>query len=137
MLLIVDHINKKIYPCDLKTSSHKEWEFHKSFIQWAYYIQAQLYWYIIRQVLDKDPIYKDYSLENFRFIVVNKDSLKPLVWEFKGTQAEVDIVVGKNEEYHLRNWRNLVTDLHYYITNSPKYPIGIQEQNDILEWLNK
>lgn len=133
-LIIVDHINKKIYPCDLKTSGHKEWEFHKSFVQWGYYIQAQLYWYIIRQVLDKDPIYKDYSLENYRFIVVNKDNLKPLVWEFKGTQATVDISVG---EHTLRNWRSLVKELHYYLTNQPKYPIGIQEENDILEWLSK
>lgn len=133
-LIIVDHINKKIYPCDLKTSGHKEWEFHKSFVQWGYYIQAQLYWYIIRQVLDKDPIYKDYSLENYRFIVVNKDNLKPLVWEFKGTQATVDVSVG---EHTLRNWRSLVKELHYYLTNQPKYPIGIQEENDILEWLSK
>ena len=133
-LIIVDHINKKIYPCDLKTSGHKEWEFHKSFVQWGYYIQAQLYWYIIRQVLDKDPIYKDYSLENYRFIVVNKDNLKPLLWEFKGTQATVDISVG---EHTLRNWRGLVKELHYYLTNQPKYPIGIQEENDILEWLSK
>ena len=133
-LIIVDHINKKIYPCDLKTSGHKEWEFYKSFVQWGYYIQAQLYWYIIRQVLDKDPIYKDYSLENYRFIVVNKDNLKPLVWEFKGTQATVDISAG---EHTLRNWRSLVKELHYYLTNQPKYPIGIQEENDILEWLSK
>lgn len=136
-LIIVDHINKKIYPCDLKTSGHKEWDFPKSFMQWAYYIQAQLYWYIIRQVLDKDPIYKDYSLESYRFIVINKDNLKPLVWEFNGTQATVDISAGKNGEYQMKNWRKLVTELHYYLTNSPKYPIDIQEENDILEWLNK
>lgn len=136
-LIIVDHVNKKIYPCDLKTSSHKEWEFHKSFIQWSYHIQAQLYSYLIRQVLDKDPVYKDYKLENFRFIVVNKDTLKPLVWEFKGAQAVSDITAGKNGEYRLRNWRDLVQELDFYLTESPKYPIGIHEENDILEWLNK
>ena len=42
-LIIVDHKNKVIIPCDLKTSSKKEWKFHKSFIEWNYYIQAQLY----------------------------------------------------------------------------------------------
>lgn len=32
----VDHKNKIIYPCDLKTSSKKEWDFPKSFIEWRY-----------------------------------------------------------------------------------------------------
>lgn len=35
-LCIIDHNAKKIYPCDLKTSSHMEYEFHKSFIEWSY-----------------------------------------------------------------------------------------------------
>lgn len=136
-LLVVDHVNKKIYLCDLKTSSHREWDFHKSFMQWSYYIQAQLYWYLVRQNLDKDPVYKEYTLEDCRFIVINKDDLKPLVWEFKGTRSEEDIVTGKSGEYVMRNWRGLVTELNYYLSDMPKYPIGIQEQNDIMEWLNK
>lgn len=35
-LIVVDTFNKAIYPCDLKTSSHYEWEFPKSFIEWGY-----------------------------------------------------------------------------------------------------
>ena len=35
-LIVVDTLNKAIYPCDLKTSSHYEWEFPKSFIEWGY-----------------------------------------------------------------------------------------------------
>lgn len=35
-LLLVDYENKRIYPIDLKTSSHTEWDFFKSFIQWDY-----------------------------------------------------------------------------------------------------
>lgn len=34
--IVVDHKNKVIYPVDLKTSSHTEWEFYKSFAQWRY-----------------------------------------------------------------------------------------------------
>jgi hypothetical protein len=33
---LVDYNNKKIYPIDLKTSSHYEDEFYKSFVQWSY-----------------------------------------------------------------------------------------------------
>ena len=35
-LLITDHENKIVYPIDLKTSSHTEWDFFESFIQWRY-----------------------------------------------------------------------------------------------------
>lgn len=34
--IVVDHKNKVIHPVDLKTSSHTEWEFYKSFAQWRY-----------------------------------------------------------------------------------------------------
>lgn len=35
-IVVVDHKNKIIYPVDLKTSSHNEWEFFKSFVEWRY-----------------------------------------------------------------------------------------------------
>lgn len=35
-LVIVNHKEKWIKPVDLKTSSHTEWDFHKSFVDWRY-----------------------------------------------------------------------------------------------------
>lgn len=35
-LVVIDHKNKIIYPCDLKTSSHTEYDFYKSFLDWSY-----------------------------------------------------------------------------------------------------
>lgn len=35
-LIVVDYEEKKIIPCDLKTSGHKEWDFQDSFEQWCY-----------------------------------------------------------------------------------------------------
>lgn len=35
-LIITDFDKKVIYPIDLKTSSHAEWDFYKSFIEWSY-----------------------------------------------------------------------------------------------------
>ena len=37
-LLIVNHKEKWIRPIDLKTSSHTEWDFHKSLVDWRYEI---------------------------------------------------------------------------------------------------
>ena len=136
-LIIVDNKNKVIIPCDLKTSSKPEWRFYKSFIDWNYFIQSQLYWYIIRQNLDKDEVYKDYKLLNYRFIVINRNSKKPLVWEYSDTQAITTCVYGKNGQYECRNWREIVKELHHYMTDNSEFPIGIGEMNDIRDWLNK
>lgn len=35
-LLLTDHEEKIVYPIDLKTSSHTEWDFYESFLQWRY-----------------------------------------------------------------------------------------------------
>ena len=35
-LILVNYETKTIIPCDLKTSSHKEWDFQESFCQWSY-----------------------------------------------------------------------------------------------------
>lgn len=136
-LIIVNHKDKTIIPCDLKTSSKKEWKFYKSFIDWSYFVQSQLYWYLIRQTLDKDELYKDYKLLNYRFIVINKNSMVPLVWEYSDTQATIDCIYGSRGQYKCRNWRGLVKELHHYLTCPSKYPVGITEMNDIKKWLNE
>lgn len=139
-LIIVSNTNKVIYPCDLKTSSKPEYMFYKSFVQWRYDIQAQLYWYIIRSVMDKDEVFKDYTLANYRFIVVNRNTLNPLVWEYPDTQCTHDLQYGKNGEYTYRNWRSILKELYYYLnTDNVKVPVGIhqREVNNIVEWLNK
>lgn len=133
---MVDHKNKVIYPCDLKTSFKPEWKFYKSFIEWNYWIQAQLYWYIIRQNLDKDEFYRDYRLLDYRFIVISRNSRKPLVWTYTDTQAITDCVYGSNVYHICRNWRNIVKELHYYMTHTSEYPIGISKLNNIKMWLN-
>lgn len=137
-LAIVDNTNKIIYPCDLKTSYKKEWDFYKSFIEWMYYIQAQLYWYILRSNMDKDPKFKDYKLADYRFIVISNSNRKPLVWEYVDTQVITDVVYGKNKDIICRNWRNIVKELHFYMTTGSEYPLGIttKEPNNIIKWLN-
>lgn len=133
-LIIVDYENKTIIPCDLKTSSHFEYDFPKSFIQWGYWIQAQLYFYIIKQNLLKDDYFKDFKLENYRFIVINNKTRMPLVWECPFTQTEMTFKCGN---YTITNWREILVDLNYYLTQNPPVPIGVstEKPNDIKKWL--
>lgn len=121
--LLVIYDEKKIIPIDLKTSSHKEWDFQDSFCQWNYMIQARLYWLIIKTNLMNDPYFKDFSLEDYRFIVVNKDSLKPLVWQFPLTKAAGTLVDDNGNEY--RDPLEIGKELRSYLDNRPPVPKGI------------
>lgn len=121
--LIVDYEKKIVYPIDLKTSSTPEWDFEKSFIKWHYYIQAILYWKIIRTNMDNDSYFKDFTLANYRFIVVNPRTLTPLVWEFPLTTAKVDL-----EDNDGNVWRHPLTigkELKSYLDCKPPVPNGI------------
>lgn len=122
-LIIVDYEDKKIIPIDLKTSSHKEWDFQDSFCQWSYMVQARLYWLVIKANLMNDPYFKDFELEDYRFIVVNKDSLKPLVWQFPLTRASGDLMDDKGNIY--RDPLTIGAELRSYLDNKPPVPKGI------------
>lgn len=137
-LILVNHRDKIITPCDLKTSSHLEYEFPLSFVKWSYNIQAQLYWEVLRQNIMKDDYFKDFKINDYVFIVVNRNSRSPLVWEYKDTKAILTLAYGKNDKYICRNWREIVKELDYYLRNRPAVPKDISDTgiNDIITYLN-
>lgn len=137
-LIITDHKHKIVYPIDLKTSSHTEWDFFESFVQWRYDIQSRLYWRIIRANMDKDPLFEDYKLADYKFVVVNRNTLTPLVWEFNKTQAVGKLTFGKNNQIELEDPFVLGEELSNYLLSRPAVPTGIKEigSNDITQWLN-
>ena len=137
-LIIVNHKEKWVKPVDLKTSSHTEWDFYKSFVDWRYDIQARLYWSIIRQNMDKDEYFKDFKLLDYDFIVVNKRTLTPLVWNCPFTQAQGTLRFGNNSQIEMRSPFEIGKELNSYLTSRPKVPMGISDTgtNDLREWLN-
>ncbi len=136
-LIIVNHKEKWVKPVDLKTSSHTEWDFYKSFVDWKYDIQARLYWAIIRQNMDKDEYFRDFKLLDYDFIVVNKRTLTPLVWNCPFTRAQGTLKFGKNDQIEMRSPFVIGKELNSYLTSRPKVPIGISETgtNDLRNWL--
>lgn len=137
-LLVVDHDKKIVYPVDLKTSSHTEWDFYQSFVDWHYHIQARLYWRTIRHIMDNDEVYKDYKLDDYRFIVVNKRTLTPLVWLFDATKSVGDLVYGKNNDIIFKDPFTIGKELSTYLSEERKVPMGIdlKGSNNLRIWLN-
>ncbi len=122
-LAVVDYEDKKIYPIDLKTSSKTEWHFMDSFEQWKYMIQARLYWRILKANLMADKYFKDFTLEDYRFIVVNRRTLTPLVWEFPLTKSRGTLVDKEGKEY--RDPFEIGKELQGYLNLKPRVPNGI------------
>jgi uncharacterized protein YegP (UPF0339 family) len=138
-LIVVNHSEKWVLPIDLKTSGKPEWDFHKSFNEWRYDIQARLYWAIIRQNMDKDDYFKDFKLLDYKFIVANRKTLIPLVWECPFTQAIGTLTFGKNNQITYRTPFEIGEELHHYLSTGAVVPIDIklEESNNIAFWLNK
>lgn len=135
-ILVVDHKNKKIIPVDLKTSYKHETEFPKSFIEWNYGIQANLYTYILRENLKNIPEYKDYTITSYYFIVISNNSRKPMIWNTSSNHSKVTVTMGDTE---IPNWRILIKELNYYLTQDtlPAYPIWKKKYNSIEQWLER
>ena len=139
-LIVVDYNAKTIQPVDLKTSSHFEWEFHKSFVDWRYDIQARLYWRNIKQNIEKDDFFKEFTLLPYKFIVVNRLTLQPQVWDFQFTQAEglLKLETIRNGVYLLRDPYTIGEELAYYLANPEcKVPREMQKSNNIVDFLTK
>ena len=135
-LVIVDHTNKTILPIDLKTSGKSEYEFYKSFVEWGYMWQAILYTKVLEANIKKDDYFKDFTILPYNFIVVNKFSLCPLVWEYKDNHSINDVKLG---DINYRHPFKIGEELYYYLNNNSRVPKGIEinEVNSIEQWLNK
>lgn len=133
-LLVVDYNKKQVYLCDLKTTGNPEYLFYKSFLHFRYDIQARLYWWNIRQNMDKDPYFKDFELTNMNFIVINRDTKDPLVWTYPFSNQRGDITTGKRMDMTLRDPLVIGKELGYYLAHPEvKEPLGIHvKTNNIL-----
>lgn len=138
-LIVCNYDTKDIFLIDLKTSGKSEWNFPRSFIEWMYAQQGRLYYRIIEDNLKRDDYFKDFKIHNYRFIVVNKEKLTPLVWEYTDTKKYGELVYGKNQQIVVRDPFVIGKELRYYLDNRSRVPIGIDEEgvNDIVSVLNQ
>lgn len=79
--IVVDHENKKILPFDLKYISYPEHQFlQQSFYKFRYYREAELYMYILKKL--GNTYFSDYTIEDFRFLVINDETKTPIIYKF-------------------------------------------------------
>lgn len=135
-LIIVNYEDKTIQMCDLKTSGKPEYMFPISYVEWGYQLQNRLYAEIVEDNIKKDSYFKDFKMLPYLFIVVSRVTLNPLVWIFNHTFEKGSLRYGN---VVMRDPLEVGKELHYYLTETPKVPIGIDETNpnDGVEWLKQ
>lgn len=121
--IIVNHKDKTILPIDLKTTKSVI-TFNHSFYQWGYFIQAQLYTYILYQNIKDDDYFKDFKILSYKFIAVDKSLLLPIVFNYEGNHSIVPLIDSDGKER--KSWRVLLKELNYYLTHSEcKLPLDM------------
>lgn len=138
--ILVLHKEKKIFPIDLKTSSHYEDEFFKSFIEWSYHDQARLYSLAIEAAIKQDDYFKDFTMMNYSFVVVNKKTLTPMVWRYSDTYKWGTLYYGKNKQIECRHPFEIGEELKWYLDNPSRTiprELELDKPNDLIEYLNK
>lgn len=135
--LVIDHDNKTIYPKDVKTTSKREDEFAMSYCQFNYDLQANLYRRVLQNIINNDEFFKDYTIEEFEFYVVNRTNPHPLVW--KSNVNIGDSFPYGNGVYEISDPVVLGEELWRY-KNTEQYfddTIYVDKCNGIFEKLNK
>lgn len=107
-IIRVDHVNKMIYPLDLKIKVDAETNFLKTYYHFRYDIQSKIYCYILNEILKKDDYYKDFTIRPFSFIVVNRFKPKPIIWVDR--TCFLTTVSDKQKEYGVKSWIELLQD---------------------------
>lgn len=135
---LVIHSKKIIVPIDLKTSYKPEYNFFKSFIEWGYMWQGKLYTKVLRCNLDSDDYFKSFTIAPYIFVVVNKNTLNPLCWQFDESVNTDDFVCGKDGKYVYRSPLTIGEELYNYLNSKSSVPNGIylDKPNSLKEWLN-
>lgn len=127
--LMIDYNNKVIIPFDLKTTSLPEYEFAKKYLENRYDIQSRLYWAILRQVMNNDKYFKDFELCSFRFVVINKDRLQPLVFNDGNSLVQNKDIELKFKSGRITTLRDPITiaiELFNYLDWNSQVPSSIR-----------
>lgn len=137
-IIKVNHLQKRVKIYDLKTCHYPEYEFYRALIQHRYDIQAEEYYWNVRYNMDNDDYFKDFTLEDFEFVVVNPDKPMPLKWIWERDKTSPDGSYGSQHMVRLKKWNDLARELWKYLTGMQALPEGISpvSSNSLITAIN-
>lgn len=133
--LYIEHSTKKIWPIDIKTTcANYEWEFPKSFVKYGYHLQARLYSYILRQIMDKDDFYKSYKLMDFIFVYISRTNRNPLLWIFDKNleRGDIEVETKNGNKIILQDFTKPLKEMNKIKETNRTVPLNISRVNDVM-----
>lgn len=113
--IIIDHNKKTISPYDLKTGSKSALGFENSFFHWRYDLQALLYHIICLRLVEY--YYKDYTVNDFKFIYIGRYENKPLIWRTTLTHLNGALYGFTRNNKSYKGLLDLIKDFEWYKRN--------------------
>lgn len=118
-ILIVDHKNKTIEPCDLKTTGKSVLSFGQSFFKFRYYLQAAFYSEAVRQWVGQQKIagidLSSYKILPFKFVVAEKNPYNlPMIFNVSEKDLEVGRSGGMYRGNPVKGYLQLLDDLTWH-----------------------
>lgn len=114
-IIYIDFEHKTIHPIDLKCTSYPERDFiNNSFYKFKYYRQAELYTQLLKAHLDYN-ITEDWSIAPFKFLVICKNTLSPMIYEFPVVYEDNQLVISENKK--VKQLNDVVDDMRWHLLN--------------------
>lgn len=118
-IMIVDHNTKSIYLYDLKTGSDYPRQFAKSSIyKFKYIYQSTLYHIGMKTFIKDIPEYKDYTIEDFRFVYISRvDPRFPVILRISDSMQFSFLTLGLfTDRYELHSVEDIIEALKFYLS---------------------
>jgi hypothetical protein len=130
--VIVNHLERKIYLIDYKTSSNIL-EFEKSYFKYNYFRQGSFYTDLILDWMRVNG-WEDYTIEPFVFVVCSTTSSKHFCYQM----TEIDIEYAKyggttRDSIEIKGWYQILEEIKWMTkTNNWLYPYKVSSNNGIV-----
>jgi hypothetical protein len=123
-MVVINHTLKVIFPVDIKTIGENVYAFSKNFWRYRYDFQAVMYQHACNGHF-KNLIDQDYSIDNFRFIVCEKQSINnPLVYRVTDETLTRASIGGEVPAYKKEGLKQAIERYNWHTTTDKwDYPM--------------
>lgn len=130
-LIIINHVEKKIHPYDIKTSIKLN-HFVESYVEYRYFRQASYYTWLLKKWAEKRGL-GDYEIWPFQFIVVSTAGEGAYCYKVSEVDLNKSVLGGHGIDWKFyKGWKTLLDEICWHIKNDKwDYPKDVYDCNGI------
>ncbi len=118
-MVVIDHEEKRISPFDLKSTGDKGRNFPSAVFKYRYDLQGAAYMNCMIQW--KDQVYPNYTVDQFKFVVISRTEESPKVWVYAIKPQDWLDKVNKNRSLKLESLREILDKYKWTLESKEFY----------------